>query len=358
MKAMKTNVLAILFASFSVLSCQDDEIVNKESNVQTDGLAGKSTIFPSTGTANAQYGQLGPYSVSTTSVIGDCKGLAGIIIPILQGIKVLDHTVKCSENFPYGFETPISTAVYYPTHIRNINGKLPVVNFVGGILSSTANYYKMAELWASHGFIVTVSGDFINSFPEMHVLGAMEASKLNKDSQSPLYGKVDMSKMIIAGHSAGGGATILTASIPENLLNTIDSDLKIVGALPIEPGPVGVGFTVRVPTLGLTGALDYVVPAIAWPNIWQNNVIKNVPAWSATANTATHFSPTMEISHNEFAGITVAWLKYIGYHDADAKTYFVGSNYKLKNDPQFKSNLPLNLIYPNVKRNTKADNLN
>lgn len=356
---MKKNVLAMLFASFIVLSCQDDEIIKNESAMQqTDALAGKSTIFPASGTANEEYGKAGPYEVSTTAVVGDCKQLAGIFVPILQGLKIMDHSVKCTKNFPYGFETPIATSVYYPTNIEDISGKLPVVNFVGGILSNNGNYDKMARLWASYGFVVTVSGDFFNSFPEMHVLGAMEASKLNKDTQSPLYDKVNMSKMILAGHSAGGGATILTASISESLLQTIDSDLKIVGALPIEPGPIAVDCTVRVPTLGLTGALDTVVPAITWPNIWQNNLINDVPAWSATANTATHMSPTMKVSHNEFAGITVAWIKYIGYDDADAKSYFVGSNYKLKNDPQFKSNIPFNLLYPKVKRNSKADALN
>lgn len=360
---MKKNVLAILFASFSVLSCQDDEMVKNQSTAQqTDATAGKiigDVTNVATGTANNEYGTPGPYAVTTNEVPKDCKGLAGIIVKMGQTIKFLDHAIQCNDSFPFGFKSPIKTSVYYPTDIKNINGKLPVINFVGGITSSTANYDRLATLWASYGFIVTVSGDFINSYPEMHIFGAMSASKFNKDPQSPLYGKVDMSKVIVAGHSAGGGGTMQVASIPENLLKLVDNDMKVVGALPIEPGPLAIGTTVRVPMLGLTGMLDTVVPALSWPNIWQNNLVHNVPAWSATANSATHFSPTMGTANNEFAGITVAWIKYLGYNDANAKSYFVGSNYKLKSDPQFKSRVlfHLNPIYPNVKRNQKADEL-
>lgn len=360
---MKKNVLAILFASFSVLSCQDDEMITtaQSTTQQTDAIADKKIIGEiknvATGTANGEYGKPGPYVVTTNELPKDCKGLAGIIVKMAQTLQFLDHDIKCNDSFPFGFKSPINTSIYYPTNIKNINGKLPVINFVGGILSNTANYNRLATLWASYGFIVTVSGDFINSYPEMHIFGAMSASKFNKDPQSPLYGKVDMSKVIVAGHSAGGGATLQVASIPENLLKLIDNDMKIVGALPIEPGPLGVGTTVRVPMLGLTGMLDTVIPAISWPNIWQNNLVHNVPAWSATANSADHFSPTMGTENNEFAGITVAWIKYLAYNDANAKSYFVGSDYKLKNDPQFKSRILINPIYPKVKRNEKASEL-
>lgn len=354
-KLMKKMIFSVLAASLSLMSCQNTEEALEaapDSRALTaEQMASKSNFFPAVGTANEQYGKMGPYQVSTDAVLGDCGGLGGIAIDILQSINVLDQTIQCTNNLPYGNGSPISTSVYYPSNIADL-GKLPVVNFVGGILSNEGNYAQMLKLWASHGFIVVVSSDFINSLPEMHLLGAFKASQLNKDTQSPLYGKIDMSKMILAGHSAGGGASILTSSISENKMKLIDPDLKVVGSLPIEPGPLAVSFTVKAPTLILTGRLDVVV--MPWyTKIHQNGVFNPSPAWAATATTATHFSPTMEISKNEFAGISVAWLKYTGYNDADAKTYFVGPDYKLKADPQF-----LQGLHPyRVVRNQAANNL-
>ncbi|KMQ61661.1 adenylate cyclase [Chryseobacterium angstadtii] len=328
------------------------EVVPDSRTSTAEQMASKSNFFPAVGIANEQYGKMGPYEVSTDAVLGECGGLGGIVIDILQSINILDNTIQCTNNLPYGNGFPITTSVYYPSNIASIPGKLPVVNFVGGILSNEGNYAQMLKLWASHGFVVVVSSDFINSMPEMHILGAFKASKMNKDTQSPLYGKVDMSKMIIAGHSAGGGASLLTSSIPESAMKLIDPDLKVVGSLPIEPGPAAVSFTVKAPTLILTGRFDIVV--MPWyTKLHQSHLINQSPAWAATATTATHFSPTMEISKNEFAGISVAWLKYTGYNDTDAKAYFVGPNYKLKNDSQF-----LQGIHPyRVVRNQVADNL-
>lgn len=87
-----------------------------------------------------------------------------------------------------------------------------------------------------------------------------------------------------------------------------------------------------------------VVPPLSWPILWQGPLIRDVPAWGATATTATHFSPLRQIEYNEFAGISVAWVLYQGKNDAQARDYFVGHYYKLASDIQF--NDPLRLLRP------------
>lgn len=87
-----------------------------------------------------------------------------------------------------------------------------------------------------------------------------------------------------------------------------------------------------------------VVPPLSWPILWQGPLIRDVPAWGATATTATHFSPLRQIEYNEFAGISVAWALYQGKNDAQARDYFVGRYYKLASDIQF--NNPLRLLRP------------
>ncbi len=313
-------------------------------------LAGASQLVPALGLANEQFAKSpGPYTVATNAVLSDCRGLLGVLARIL----LLDNNLQCNQSFPYGFSSPVSTSVYYPANIKSLD-KLPVVNFVGGILSNQGQYTDMLRLWASYGFIVVVSSDFINTAPSMHVLGAVELSKLNQDPTSPLFGKVDLSRTIVAGHSAGGGASILSSSLMPQTLKAIDPQLDFIGSLPIEPGPIGLGSTVRTPTLVLTGAADVVVPAWAWPRLWQGGLIRTVPGWSATAHNATHFSPVRVVRENEFAGITTAWILYLAKNDPEAKAYFVGDDYKLARDPQF-IRLAFNPL--RVQRNEVADEL-
>ena len=80
-----------------------------------------------------------------------------------------------------------------------------------------------------------------------------------------------------------------------------------------------------------------------------------VPTWTGTAKYATHFSPTMELNRNEYAGISVAWMLYRGKDDANASTYFLGKDYKLSKDDQF---FQLRINPLRVQRNKLADKLN
>lgn len=299
--------------------------------LQQRDVQARSLLFPAFGKANAQFAAApGPYGVATDAVVGDCRGLVGLIAKLV----LLDAHVQCDAAFPYGFQDPISTSVYYPRNIGQL-GKLPVVVFAGGILSNPGQYAAMVQHWASQGVIVMNVGDFINSTPVMPLLGLNELIRMDRDPQSPLFGKVDLARTLIAGHSAGGQAAIQTGSFPPQLQAAIDPRLRIVGVLPIEPGPLGLSATLQAPALILTGAADTVVPAIAWPNLWQDPQWQRLPAWGATARFATHFSPVRELKYNEFGGITTAFVRYVLQDDAAAKAYFVGANYKLSLDEQF-----------------------
>lgn len=322
------------------------DIINNELNDNVDGVLDQSTdtmhqlgddvnpkslLVKAYGLANEQFANsAGPHSVATNAVVGDCQGLLGI----LSKLVVPCVELKCNDSFPYGFNEPISTNIYYPSDIADLE-KVPVINFVGGIFSNQGHYTEMIKHWASYGFIVVISSNFINSTIAMHLLGFLTLSQMNQDPESPVYGKVDLSNVIVAGHSSGGHATLRVASLPDEALAMIDPNICVSGALSIEPGPLAIGGTVKKPTLMLTGLADVVVPPFTWPALWLLPLIKKVPAWGATALTATHYSPVRPLENNEFAGITTAWILYMGKGDESAKAYFVGEDYKLSQDKQF-----------------------
>lgn len=289
----------------------------------------------------------GPYAVGSTASLGDCRLVQRWILQLVIG----DEQPRCSNAFPYGFESPVSSVVYYPRDVPG-DGRLPVVDFVGGIFSDVGNYDTLARHWASHGFVVTVSSDFVNSGPEMHLLGLATARRLDADPTSPLHGRVDLGRVLLAGHSAGGAAALQTASVPADLLQRLDPRLRVSGTLAIEPGPGALGSTVRTPVLVLAGARDTTVPAGTWPLLTQSGLVRSVPGWFATARTANHFSPVRtDLADDEFAGITTAFLLYRGTGDAEATTFFEGSDYRLARDTTFITH-PLNPL--RVRRNAAA----
>ncbi|MDH5858593.1 hypothetical protein [Lampropedia aestuarii] len=329
---------------------EDDELLS----IEAASLFGNVAI----GIANNEYGKLGPYAVKTNAVRGDCQYIIGLIYRFGAKTGITNPNVKCSPQD--GF--PVATEVWYPSNIRDL-GRLPVVNFVGGILSNLGNYDALAELWASHGFIVVNTNDFINVTPLMHAFGAIGVSIEDKKAGSDLEGRVDLSKMIVAGHSAGSAAAVMSSTLPSDAFQVIDDRIKIVATMSIQPSVLTslAALKIKNPTLYLAAQYDEInnkAGTLAYYKLHPSSQ----PAWFATARDASHFSPTRELGRNEYAGITTAWLLYQGNNDPAAKKYFVGSGYRLKQDQQFvlvPSNIfdRLDLKKYEVQRNSAANNL-
>jgi hypothetical protein len=218
----------------------------------------------------------------------------------------------------------------------------------GGILSEPGNYAPLASLWASHGFVVAVAYDYVNSLPEVPTLGLAAALAANRDVNSPLHDKVDLSRTIFSGHSAGGGGALQAGAIFPPIEKLIDPNLHILGVLAIEPGPLALGSLITVPTFYLTGYNDFVVPDFGWVRWWQSNQMVQAPSWIANTLGTTHFSPIDSVDNFNSAGAATAWLQYTAFGNADAKKYFVGDDWLLPHDETFFS----------AERNPLADSLN
>lgn len=360
--------LIIAFLSMMVFySCKkEDEIpVN---NMAADSAskaisANASSLFggyPAIGIANNEYGKPGPYTVKTDAVRGDCKLVMGLIYKVAAATGIIAPNVQCNPQFPSGIGFPVATEVWYPSNIREL-GRLPVVNLVGGITSNLGNYDTYARLWASHGFIVVNTNDFINLAPFMHTLGAIEASLEDKKPGSDLQDRVDLTKMIVVGHSAGAGAAITVSSFAPSVFQLIDTRIRVVASVPIQPSIItSSSVVVKTPTLYLAAEKDEINGRFATLNYYNLHPIIQ-PAWFATAKDASHFSPVRALEKNEYAGIITAWLLYFGKDDPAAKGYFVGSGYRLQQDQQYILK-PANILDPipklyGVKRNLAANNV-
>lgn len=303
-------------------------------------------ITPGT-TAHSVFGRSGPHPVATATVTDPCReSVVGTIAHLTARVFGNRDEPRCTRAFPYGLQSPVGANTYYPADIATME-RAPLILFEGGITANPGMYDTLARQWASHGFVVVITYDFVNSLAHLPALGVATALAQHRDPGSPLFGRIDLGRTVLAGHSAGGGASLQAAALFPQIAGAVDPTFAVIGVLAIEPGPVGVGSLVDVPTLFLTGSDDFVVPDFAWVRWWQYDLTFHAPAWIANARGVSHFSPLDGPGAYLSSGAAVAWLRYLAFGDDTARRFFVGPDWLLRADPTFVS----------VERNPTADSL-
>jgi hypothetical protein len=136
-------------------------------------------------------------------------------------------------------------------------GALPLVSLTPGLQQPSTAYAPYAERLASYGIIVLMRDD-PGLLTQSQVIAADLAYTIgtwlpaqNGEASSPLYGKVDLTKVGLTGHSRGGQASLL--AIEGSLLGHV---VAWFGIDPDDPGTID-GFTestmTAVGTLGTIG---------------------------------------------------------------------------------------------------------
>ncbi len=198
--------------------------------------------------------QPGPYAVQTiTYGSGQARRpefgkAAGLITPTVDPSKAYggwDGMGAAYTGWLFGFDfkhLPLAGDVWYPEG----NGPFPLVLIVHGnhMASdySDPGYAYLGEHFASRGFItVSVDENFLNGHAlwdgkgnEMPVRAWMLLKHLqvwrewNDTPGNPFYGKVDLDRVVLMGHSRGGEA-VAHAAMLNNRLNAPTSRLSVDG---------------------------------------------------------------------------------------------------------------------------------
>lgn len=295
-------------------------------------------------TAQSLFAAPGPYDVASTATVSPCVWPLGQRPADYAELVGTVIDAQCSGAFPYGSSSPVGVHLYYPEGAAP-DQRFPALVWSPGTITDPGMYDAAARLWASHGIVVAVPYDFINSQPDVPLLGVAALVHANRDPSSPLHGRVDLGRTALGGHSAGGAASlraqpiltqpILNQPLPGPLSPVLDPGLRVVSLLAVEPAPGATGSTVTVPALVLTGEDDAVIPARGYPKTEQFDEMRSAPAFFAIARGATHVTPIAPVADNAFAGATTAWLLYTLMGDEAAARFFVGAHWLLAADPDF-----------------------
>lgn len=295
--------------------------------------------------ADQTFEGAGPHPVATAVRTNPCsESVYGMVLHIGAHLMGNRDDPTCTQAFPFGLESPIGVNTYYPADIADMSAA-PLIVMMPGFVANAGMYDSLVRQWVSHGFVVVIPYDFWDSLAYVPAMGLAVAILAERDPASPLHGKIDLDHTILAGHSGGGQAALQAAAVLPGIASAIDPALHLTGVLAIEPGPLGLGLAITVPTLFLTGYNDVIVPDFAWVRRWEYNLTFNAPAWIANARGVSHASPIDSVDAYRSAGTAMAWLRYLAFDDADAKHLFVGADWTLPSDR----------TYFSVERNARAD---
>ena len=216
--------------------------------------------------------------------------------------------------------------VYYPKNAQS-GQKFPLIVMVNGSGTPSSNYLPVFKHLASWGFIVIGSEELSSWSGKGASISLDFALKLSQDKSSPIFQKINVNKIGVAGHSqCGAGAINLSTNQPNSnkvrSLYIASSTRREGEANLFEFSP----WKVQKPYFAVTGDgfFDQKIAPIA--SMIENQTKTSQGTLSVVAQRKGQDHGAMLYIGN---GYMVAWFLYTLNGDNQAQQVFVGSNAEL-----------------------------
>lgn len=186
--------------------------------------------------------------------------------------------------------------IYYPTDTGQ--GTFGAVAISPGFTATWSSLSWLGPRIASHGFVVI--GIETNSLYDQPASRGQQllAALDYLTRSSSVRGRIDATRLAVAGHSMGGGGTLEAAR----------SRPSLQAAVPLAPWNTTKSWsTLRVPTLIVGGESDTVAPVASHSVPFYNSIPASAEKAFLELNNASHFFP--QSVNTPTARLSVAWLK-------------------------------------------------
>ncbi|MGE5864597.1 MAG: poly(ethylene terephthalate) hydrolase [Rhizobacter sp.] len=208
--------------------------------------------------------------------------------------------------------------VYYPT---NAGGPVGAIAIVPGFTARQSSINWWGPRLASHGFVVITIDpnstlDQPDSRSRQQMAALSQVATLSRTSSSPIYNKVDTSRLGVMGWSMGGGGSLISAR----------DNPSIKAAAPQAPWSASKNFSsLTVPTLIIACENDTIAPVNQHADTFYDSMSRN-PREFLEINNGSHSCANSGNSNQALLGKKgVAWMKR--FMDNDTRyTSFACSN--------------------------------
>lgn len=186
--------------------------------------------------------------------------------------------------------------IYYPT--STAEGTFGAVAISPGYTASWSSLSWLGPRIASHGFVV-IGIETNTRLDQPASRGRQLLAALDYlTERSSVRGRIDSSRLAVAGHSMGGGGSLEAAAARPSLQ----------AAVPLAPWNLDKTWSdVRVPTLIIGGETDSVAPVATHSIPFYNSIPASSEKAYLELDGASHFFP--QTTNTPTAKQMVAWLK-------------------------------------------------
>jgi len=202
--------------------------------------------------------------------------------------------------------------VYYPTTA----GSYATVAICPGFTATQSSIAWIGQRLASHGFVaMTINTNSTFDQPPSRATQLMAALRyLTNNSNSTVRARVDTSRLGVAGHSMGGGGTLMAAR----------DNPSLKAAVPMTPWSQTKSFsTVRVPTIIFGAENDSVAPVASHSIPFYTSLPSTLDKAYAELNGASHFAPNS--TNTAIGRYAVSWAKRFMDNDTRYDPFLCGS---------------------------------
>ena len=204
---------------------------------------------------------------------------------------------------------------------RMVEGqKYPVITWGNGTCGTPLQYQQLLSHLASHGFIVIgANAGWVGGGAEMRrALDFVIAE--NENPSSPLFGKVDITKLGVSGHSQGSTAAVV-----------VGGDARIVTSVPIEGARAEQVQNLKGPSFLIAGELDTMVKPEGVESAFR---AATVPAVFGLSIGQDHGMPGERPA--AIRGAVAAWFGLHLSGDAAGRPLFYGESCGYCTDPAWR----------------------
>ncbi|MBC7994398.1 MAG: dienelactone hydrolase family protein [Rhizobacter sp.] len=227
--------------------------------------------------------------------------------------------------------------IYYPSAA----GSYGVIAISPGFTAYQSSISWMGTRLASHGFVViTIDTNTTSDQPDSRgnqlTAALNKVVSLSRNSGNVLAGKVDATRLAVAGHSMGGGGTLAAAR----------DNPSYKAAVPLAPWHTTKNWsTVRVPTLIIGGESDTVAGDASHSIPFYTSIPNTTSKAFMELNNADHFFPQASSQYPLVGKYMISWFKRFVDSDTRYSPFLCGAPHQAQvavssKIQQYRSNCP------------------
>ena len=195
-------------------------------------------------------------------------------------------------------------------YVPNTTGTYAVVAFCPGFTGTQSSIAVLGRRLATHGFVVaTIDTNSVYDLPESRgtQLRAALTRVVGLNSGTTIAsGKIDATRMVVTGHSMGGGGTLFASR----------SNPGIKAGVPLAPYSSNPkSFSTPVPQMIIGGEIDNVAPVSQHSIAFYNGLPDATPKVYAAIESADHYFPNSSTPNQPTSKFQIAWIKRFADND-------------------------------------------